>query len=104
MDFIRQSHDDQFSILDRFCERLGLERIGLSLRRSRAGSGTDRDDCPCVTQIQGMGSSLVPVAKDRHAESGWIGFSITGGDRHGANATGWEGFFAAIQIRSQMNR
>ena len=104
VDFIRQRHDHQFRRGYRGLEVDRLEAIGF--RKSSTGSAPSahRDGGASIPQIQRMGSSLIAVAQDGDSESGGIGIWRTGRGWHGTNATGSADFFAAIQIRVQMNR
>ena len=104
MDFIGQGHDHQLRCGDRCVEADRKKAISFCKASSRTTSGPHRDGGARIPQIQRMGSSLVAVAQDGDSEPGWIGIWRTGRGWHGTNATGRAGFFAAIQIRVQMNR
>ena len=82
----------------------GLEAIGFRKPSTGSAPSAHRDSGASIPQIQRMGSSLIAVAQDGDSESGGIGIWRTGRGWHGTNATGRAGFFAAIQIRVQMNR
>ena len=104
MDFIRQRHDHQFRRGHRGLEADWLEAIAFREPSPGSAPGPHRDGGASIPQIQRMGSSLIAVAQDGDSESGGIGIWRTGRGWHGTNATGRACFFAAIQIRVQMNR
>ena len=104
MHFIWQRHDHQFRRGHRGLKVDRLEPIGFRKPSTGSASSAHRDGGASIPQIQRVGSSLVAVAQDGDSESGGIGICRIGGGWHVTNATGRAGFFAAIQIRVQMNR